>query len=106
MPPTPLGSVLPSAHGRWLDSSVAEGEYTGEVIRLALLAGDDATVRDLTFTDCDIKGPAVALFDGGKLDGCKFAGGNVDAIVWEIPLGRPRIVGAVRVLNCKFFGCR
>ena len=89
-----------------LDIAVAEGEHTDEVIRLAVLAGDAATVRDLTFTNCDIQGPAVVLIDGGKLDGCSFTGGDIDAVVWELPPDRQGIIGAVHVLNCKFFGCR
>jgi hypothetical protein len=81
-------------------------EYTGEVVRLALLAGDDAEIRNLTFTDCDIKGPAVVYFQGGETNNCRLAGPDLNAIFWEIPPTRSTIVGAVLVANCKFFGCR
>jgi hypothetical protein len=80
--------------------------YTGEVIRIALVAGDEAAIRDKEFADCDIHGPGILyLGDGATLDGGTWDG-PLDALLWEIPPGRSVVIGAIHVENSSFIGCR
>ena len=80
--------------------------YTGEVIRIALVAGDAAAVRDKEFADCDVHGPAVLfLGEGTAIESCGWDG-DFDAIVWELSANRQRIIGAIHVENSSFVGCR
>jgi hypothetical protein len=80
-------------------------DFEREVVRIALVAGDECTVTDMTFDGCDIKGPAVLFLreDVGFV-GSNFRG-NADALLWEIPPERTQIIGAIEVARCKFNGC-
>jgi hypothetical protein len=79
--------------------------HEGEVIRIALLAGDDGVIRNSTFERCDIKGPAVIIpqgecaFEHNRLDG------DEEGIFWEIGPDRQTALGAIAVVNCRFTGC-
>jgi hypothetical protein len=79
--------------------------HQSEVIRLALLAGDDAAIRDQEFVDCTIKGPAVIfLGDGARLDHNTLEGGP--GVLWELdPAKQPNIVGAILIERTAFVGC-
>lgn len=82
--------------------------YEKEVIQIALLAGDDGTVRDATFEGCHIKGPAVLAPLGGSTDfeHNTFHSPTPEAMLWEVdPEERGLIVGVVGVENCRFLGC-
>jgi hypothetical protein len=78
---------------------------THEVIRLALLAGDDGVIRDCEFVDCTIKGPAVLYVgEGARFDTNSFDGG--EGVLWELdPVKQPRIVGAILIERSTFIGC-
>jgi hypothetical protein len=81
--------------------------YEAEVVRLALVAGDDAVVEDTEFVDCDVRGPAVLVMQGdaSRLEGNNIAG-DVFALRWEIGPDRPRVIGAVLAKDCQFVGCK
>ena len=84
---------------------MAENYYTGEIIRIALVADQNGAIRDAEFADCHITGPAVILPRGCEFTGCSFDG-DVDAILWEVPATRREVVGPVLVDGCRFVGCR
>jgi hypothetical protein len=78
--------------------------YEGEVVRIALLAGDEGIVRNATFERCDIKGPAVVVpLRKTVIEHNRFDGG--DAVLWEVPPERPEVVGAIGLEDCTFTGC-
>jgi hypothetical protein len=80
--------------------------HTAEVIRIALLAGDEGAIRDTEFVDCDIHGPAVLYSaEGGKISSCSWDG-DFDSVIWALGPTRQRIVGAVALERCSFVGCR
>jgi hypothetical protein len=79
--------------------------YTGEVIRLALIADTDATVRDREFADCQINGPAVMVAHSCEFTNCGWDG-EPESLFWEIPPPRSLVIGAVLVQGCRFIGCR
>ncbi len=78
--------------------------YVREVVRMPLLAGDEGVVRDMAFEGCDIKGPAVLVPQGSTIEHSTFRG-DADALFWEIPRERSRVIGAVLVERCIFTGC-
>jgi hypothetical protein len=80
--------------------------YEAEVVRIALVAGDDAVVRDTEFIDCDIRGPAVLLIQGeaSRLTHNTITG-DPDALRWDVPTSR-QVIGAILAENCQFVGCR
>jgi hypothetical protein len=80
--------------------------YTGEVIRIALLAGDEGAIRDKEFADCDIHGPAVLFLDEGTVMNACQLDGPFDAVVLELSPGRTRLMGVVHVQRTSFIGCR
>lgn len=94
----------------------------GESIRIhELLEGESVVIENREFEDCEIVGPALIFPMGCTFDSCGFAG-DVDAILWEVPLRKvteirsdgteasfyegPVKVGAIAVRNCKFLRCR
>ena len=79
--------------------------YTGEVVRLALLADHDATIRYREFADCQINGPAVMVAQGCEFTNCGWDG-EPDRLFWEIPSPRAMVIGAVLLQDCRFIGCR
>jgi hypothetical protein len=81
-------------------------EYSGEVVRLALVAGDEAAIRDHNFSDCDIHGPAV-LFPARDttFSHCSWDG-TPDHIVWRLAPEQEAVVGAILMERCQFVGCR
>jgi len=85
---------------------MAGERYERQVVRIALLAGDNGVVRDTTFERCDIKGPAVVVplgktvFEHTRLDG------DEDSILWETRPGRDRVIGAIAFQDCTVTDCR
>jgi hypothetical protein len=80
-------------------------DYEREVVRIALIAGDEGVIRDTTFEGCDIKGPAVLMpLEKTVLEHNRFDG-DADALLWEVPPERPRVIGAIGLENCRFTGC-
>lgn len=81
-------------------------EIQSEVVRLALLAGDEAAIRDTNFTDCDVHGAAIIyLGNDTRMAHCKWDG-DPDAVFWEIAPDRQSIVGAIHLERVSFVGCR
>lgn len=78
--------------------------YTAEVVRIALLAGDDGVVRNMVFERCDIKGPAVLVFQNSTVEHNTFRG-DADALFWEIGEDRSAVLGAILLDTCRFTGC-
>jgi hypothetical protein len=80
-------------------------QFENEVIRPALIAGDEGVIRDMAFERCDIKGPAIfVLVDQVAMEHNRFDGDRA-ALFWEIGPDRPRVIGAIAVENCRFVGC-
>jgi len=82
---------------------MATTEFAGEVVRLALLAGNGSTIRDHQFTDCDVHGPAVVF--GGDFVHTRFDG-EAHALIWEFAPTQTGVIGAILLENCRFVGCR
>ena len=69
------------------------------------LTGDSTpTIRERTFEDCDIDGPAIILSQGaGGFTDCEFDG-PVDALFLEVP-HRPMLIGVIVLIDCVFRRC-
>src|SRR4051794_33305070 len=78
--------------------------YEREVVRIALVAGDDGVIRDTVFVGCDVKGPAVLIARGGILEHNTFRG-TAEGLFWEIPPDRAVVIGAILCERCTFSGC-
>jgi hypothetical protein len=58
------------------------------------------------FEGCDIIGPAVlAILNNVTITYNQFDG-DLGAIIWEVPISRERVIGAIGVQNCTFNRCR
>ncbi len=79
--------------------------YESRVVRLSELAGDEAVIRGFVFIDCEVRGPAIIYPHN-----CNFVQGSItgpaDAVLWEIPLERTYVIGAILVEDCTFERCR
>jgi hypothetical protein len=84
---------------------VAEERYERQVVRIALLAGDNGLIRDATFHRCDIKGPAVVVPLGKTVFEHTRVDGDEDAIWWETRPGRDRVIGAIALQDCTVTDC-
>ena len=81
-------------------------QFENEVIRPALIAGDEGVIRDMAFERCVIQGPAVlVLVDDVAMEHNRFDGDKA-AIFWEIGPDRPGVIGAIGLEDCRFVGCR
>jgi hypothetical protein len=69
------------------------------------LAGESGVLDAVTFTGCDIKGPAVVVLQGCTLSNCNLGGPSADAVLWEIPVTRTVVVGAILASKCIFERC-
>jgi hypothetical protein len=79
------------------------GKSSG-VVKLALEAGDDWRIRNRTFEDVEIVGPAVcAMISGVSLDGCTFEE-SAEMVFWEAP--DHGVIGLVGLESCTFRNCR
>jgi hypothetical protein len=77
-----------------------------QVIKIPDLVSAAGILDGFSFRDCTVVGPAVLLpLDETTFDHCVFEG-DPDAIAWEIPPPRVRVVGAVAVRRCTFSDCR
>jgi uncharacterized protein YjbI with pentapeptide repeats len=79
-------------------------DFEQETVQIAELAGDEATISELSFEGCEVRGPAVILPQGCEFSGTQFEGA-LDALLWEIPVERTRVVGAILVDRCRFSDC-
>lgn len=81
--------------------------YENEVVRIADLAVVDGMVRNCSFVNCLIIGPAVlAPLEGTSLQNNIFTSPNAAAMFWIIEDGREEVIGAVGLEHCVFENCR
>lgn len=83
------------------------GHHTrNTTVVLAEWAVTDDLIAGQTFENCHIQGPAVVVPLGQTvIQGCTFDG-PIDAVLWRIEDTRDRIIGAIGLENCRFYGCR
>lgn len=79
--------------------------YEDRVVRISELVSPDGHLADCVFTRCQIDGPAVLVLRRGSLVDCNLGGPTPDAVLWEIPRYRPRVVGAILAEDCTFEKC-
>lgn len=76
--------------------------FEGVPVRISSLAEDSDILEALEFVNCLILGPAViGVLEGNTLRNCIFEG-DLDAILWELPRSRTRVIGAIGIRNCVF----
>ena len=79
--------------------------FRDDVVRVASLTVTSPLISGLTFSNCQIIGPAVlALMGGVEISHCVFEG-DVNSIFWEVPHSRPLVFGAVGVRDVVFSRC-
>jgi hypothetical protein len=94
------------------------------LIDLLKLAGEDATIKDKTFRDCIIEGPAVVTRKSKPLQGdhprgrgvaaratvkrhdTSYIYGEPDSIFYEVPSGGEKASGVIRLVGCDFIGTK
>ena len=81
------------------------GTYKDRVIRLCELVAENGVLTSVRFDHCDIKGPAVVVLQDSTLSHSNLGSPSADAILWEIPLSRPVVVGAILAKDCVFDRC-
>jgi hypothetical protein len=76
------------------------------VVRLADLVSErDAVIRDQTYEDADILGPALLLPMHSEFRKCEWVG-PFEALVWEVPDDRKGFIGTIGLSGCTFKECR
>jgi hypothetical protein len=97
------------AFGRAL---VARTTFEKEAVWLPMLAvqhwnAGEMSIKDKTFTDCVIEGPAVmAVMNGTTFDSCAMGTTtDVKALLYR-PVSDVKMAGVVGVSNCRFVRCR
>jgi len=103
-----MTDVMSEAFGREL---IARSTFSNEGVWLPLLAvhhmnAGDPVIRNKTFTDCVIEGPALVMPMGSTtFDSCNMGvAANPRSLMYK-PQG-PLLVGAVGLENCSFVRCR
>lgn len=100
--------VMSEAFGREI---VARESFEKEAIWLPLLAihtlnAGQGVIRDKTFTDCVIEGPAlVAVLEGTTFDACQMGAATDMKSMLFAPQGS-HLVGAIGLQQCRFVRCR
>jgi hypothetical protein len=79
--------------------------YRDEDIRLTDLVGDDAILEGYKFINCRLKGPAVLLVEGEFNLAENTVEGDPEAVLWEIPPERERVIGAILLKDSTFEDC-
>ncbi|QYC10298.1 hypothetical protein [Brevundimonas nasdae] len=103
-----MTDMMSEAFGREL---VTRQTFTKEGVWLPLLAvhhmnAGDPVIRDKTFTDCVIEGPALVLAMGStSFDSCNM-GVAADPRSLLYKAQGPMLVGAIGLENCHFVRCR
>ena len=83
----------------------AEQRLTHRSFRIVDLVSDDDIITGRTFEDCTIYGPAVlTLLNDVTMDSNTFEGSR-DALFWELPEERERVIGAIGLRDCRFRRC-
>lgn len=103
-----MTDVMSEAFGRELN---ARTTFEKEAVWLPLLAvhalnGGEPTLKDKTFTDCLIQGPAlVAIMGSTTMDGCNMGKVTDPRSLTFAPQG-PLLVGAIGLQDCRFVCCQ
>lgn len=91
---------------------VARTSFEKEAVWLPMLAvqhwnAGEMTIKDKTFTDCVIEGPAVmAVMNGTFFDNCAMGTTtDVKSLLYR-PVSDVKMSGVVGVSNCRFVRCR
>lgn len=84
----------------------ADRHYRNQTVRLADLTVITDVIENVTFENCTIEGPAVLLTLGNTTLVNTALEGDFEACMWLVPTSRPRVIGAVVLLNCNLIGCR
>lgn len=93
-------------------ANVARTEFKKEAIWLPMLAvqhwnAGEMAIRDKTFTDCVIEGPAVmAVMNGTHFENCAMGTTTDIRTVLYRPVSDQKMGGVVGVANCQFVRCR
>jgi hypothetical protein len=84
--------------------------YRRRTLVLGLFAQDfpqRSIIEDKVFEDCTLVGPAVAMFKACTFTDSHFGVlEDVESILWEIPVSRIALVGALLFRGCIFTGCK
>lgn len=78
-----------------------------DLIRERMARGEN-TIRNVTFTNCRVEGPAVVLVVGAcRFDGTDVGnpGGDIRSLVL-LPASPSAVVGAIPIQDCEFRGCQ
>lgn len=80
--------------------------YRNMVVRITDLTVNEDIIRDVTFENCQLIGPAIlAPLGATSIMHCGFDG-DADALIWSIPSDRTAVIGAIGAEDCTFSGCR
>jgi hypothetical protein len=79
-----------------------------EVVRIALIAGDEGAIIERAFVGVEIRGPAIlGLDDKTTVTNCYIEwGDDRESVLWEIPNDKALFFGLIAVLGCTFTDCR
>lgn len=109
MTDTPAPMSAEEAAGR---ANVARTEFKKEAIWLPMLAvqhwnAGEMAIRDKSFTDCVIEGPAVmAVMNGTFFENCAMGTTTDVRTLLYRPVSDQKMAGVVGVANCRFVRCR
>ena len=91
---------------------VARTTFEKESVWLPMLAvqhwnAGEMAIKDKTFTDCVIEGPAVmAVMNGTTFDNCAMGTTTDVRTLLYRPVSKDKMAGVVGVSNCRFVRCR
>lgn len=103
-----MTDIMSDAFGREI---VARDAFENEGVWLPLLAvhtmnAGQAVIKNKTFTDCVIQGPAlIAVLQGTTFDSCNMGAASDARSMLFSPRGST-LVGAIGLEDCKFVRCR
>ncbi len=78
--------------------------YRDQTIRLTDLAESSNDIRNVTFENCVISGPAVLALQDCSLTNCVFQG-NDEALFWDVG-DRRSVLGAIALVECTIIDCQ
>ena len=93
-------------------ANVARTAFTKDAIWLPMLAvqhwnAGEMAIRDKTFTDCVIEGPAVmAVLNGTFFEDCAMGTTTDVRTLLYRPVSDQKMAGVVGMANCRFVRCR
>ena len=81
-------------------------EFRNEIVRLADLTVNTLVLDDLTFSNCQIIGPAVIVpLDEVSIVRCGWDTPDFNTLFWEITPDRAAVIGAIGLTRCTFSAC-